>query len=399
MYTERVDKNKQRLERSGRMTQASAEVAEYSVQRGSFWTSKQRQGHSINEISYRACFKPQLPQYFIDRYSDEGDVVLDPFLGRGTTAVQSVLSGRIAYGSDINPLSVMLTRPRLSPPDLDAVAQRFESIPKDCEIKPADQGLLAFYHPDTLRHLLALKEWFIAHEGSGNMTTEDDWLRMIILNRLSGHSPGFLSVKTMPPNQAVSIARQERINAKHGRVPEKKDILDIVLRKSKSLLRSGLPVLSRYAAHHRLESCDARRLDYIKDGEVALVVTSPPFLNVVDYAQDNWLRCWFAGIDMNAVKFDDHASVEDWSDFVSDVFAELDRVVKPGGHVAFEVGEVRNGSLKLENNVTEAIEHLPFEVEGVLLNEHEFTKTANCWGVDNNTRGTNSNRIVIARRK
>ncbi len=30
-----------------------------------FWTSKQRAAHSLHEISYRACFKPQLPKFFL----------------------------------------------------------------------------------------------------------------------------------------------------------------------------------------------------------------------------------------------------------------------------------------------------------------------------------------------
>ena len=59
-----------------------------------FWTSGQRQGHSLHEISYRACFKPQLPDFFISRLCERGDAVYDPFSGRGTTAVQAALSGR-----------------------------------------------------------------------------------------------------------------------------------------------------------------------------------------------------------------------------------------------------------------------------------------------------------------
>src|SRR5687767_7837413 len=58
------------------------------------WTAKQRQASSIHEVSYRACFKPQLPAYFIERLSDEGDLVYDPFSGRGTTAVEAALRGR-----------------------------------------------------------------------------------------------------------------------------------------------------------------------------------------------------------------------------------------------------------------------------------------------------------------
>src|SRR5882724_1615853 len=67
-----------------------------------FWTAKQRGGHSLHEISYRACFKAELPEFFIERLSRPGDVVYDPFLGRGTTALQAALSGRVAYGCDVN---------------------------------------------------------------------------------------------------------------------------------------------------------------------------------------------------------------------------------------------------------------------------------------------------------
>jgi len=66
------------------------------------WTSKQRQASSIHEVSYRACFKPQLPAYFIERLSAEGDVVYDPFSGRGTTAIEAALHGRRVVANDIS---------------------------------------------------------------------------------------------------------------------------------------------------------------------------------------------------------------------------------------------------------------------------------------------------------
>jgi DNA modification methylase len=58
-----------------------------------FWTSKQRAAHSLHEVSYRACFKPQLPRFFIDRFTGQGDVVYDPFMGRGTTVLEAALAG------------------------------------------------------------------------------------------------------------------------------------------------------------------------------------------------------------------------------------------------------------------------------------------------------------------
>ena len=117
---------------------------------------------------------------------------------------------------------------------------------------------------------------------------------MVIINRLSGHSGGFLSVKTMPPNQAISIDAQRKINQKHGRIPDEKDIGKLILKKSKSLLRDGFPQINK--AQHKIHCCNALHLDYIENGEVDLLITSPPFMNVVDYAKDNWLRCWFAGL-------------------------------------------------------------------------------------------------------
>src|SRR5262245_47404887 len=66
-----------------------------------FWTSKQRAARSLHEISYRACFKPQLPRFFIERLTEPESLVYDPFLGRGTTMIESALLGRRVAGCDI----------------------------------------------------------------------------------------------------------------------------------------------------------------------------------------------------------------------------------------------------------------------------------------------------------
>src|SRR5436190_19761418 len=47
-----------------------------------FWTSAQRDADNLHEVSYRACFKPQLPRFFIKRLTDPGEMVNDPFMGR-----------------------------------------------------------------------------------------------------------------------------------------------------------------------------------------------------------------------------------------------------------------------------------------------------------------------------
>jgi hypothetical protein len=67
-------------------------------------------------------------------------------------------------------------------------------------------------------------------------------------------------------------------------------------------------------------------------------------------------------------------------------------------YVAFEVGEVRGGALRLEEIVIPAGMTAGFEPVLVLVNAQQFTKTANCWGVTHNSKGTNTNRAVVFRK-
>ena len=361
-----------------------------------FWTSGQRQAHSIHEVSYRACFKPQLPAFFIERLTEPGEAVHDPFMGRGTTPIQAALMGRKPMGNDINPLSALLTRPRLRPPTLRAIQNRLNEVPWKCgEVTSPD--LLAFYHPTTLAKIEALKGWLLERVPLNDPAPDpiDDWVRMVSINRLTGHSPGFFSTRTMPPNQAVSVAAQLKINAKHGIEPPERDLDMIILKKSRSLLKDGPPPAHPEAL---LLTGSASNTAAIRDGSVALTVTSPPFLDIVQYAKDNWLRCWFAGIDANDVPIAMHRTEDAWNALVWDVLREQARILKPGGHIAFEVGEIRGGRILLEQLVWKAAEYLPYDRLGVMVNDQAFTKTANCWGVSNGSKGTNTNRVVLLRR-
>ena len=366
-----------------------------------FWTSKQRAAHSLHEVSYRACFKPQLPRFFIDRFTAPGDVVYDPFMGRGTTVVEAALAGRVPAGCDINPLSPMLAQPRLSPPTAEEVEDRLASLNLSCAVSYPKE-LEVFYHPETLREICALREQLMARQQRGSMDTIDRWIRMVAINRLTGHSPGFFSVYTLPPNQATSIDSQARINARRKQVPPRRDVRMLLAAKTRSLLSdcdsATRATLLRSVQRATLMTRPAHATPELASNSVSLVVTSPPFLDVVNYAGDNWLRAWFGGIDTSAVEISMYRKVADWQASMTAVFHEIARVLKPGGHVAFEVGEVRNGKIKLEEAV------LPCGVAAglhpllVVINAQHFTKTANCWGVKNNARGTNTNRIVVFRK-
>jgi hypothetical protein len=366
-----------------------------------FWTSKQRAAHSLHEVSYRACFKPQLPRFFIDRFTSPRDVVYDPFMGRGTTLVEAALAGRTPAGCDINPLSAILAQPRLAPPTAEEVAARLDALDLSLAVSYPTE-LEVFYHPETLREICALREYLLARESRGTLDAIDRWIRMVAVNRLTGHSPGFFSVYTLPPNQATSVEAQTKINARRKQVPPRRNVRTLIVAKTRSLLAdcdsATRAMLLRSTQRASLLTGPARSTPQIKSGSVSLVVTSPPFLDIVDYAADNWLRGWFCGIDTSTVEISIHRRVGQWQAAMTQVFHELARVLRPGGHVAFEVGEVRGGKVKLEEAVLPCGVRSGLEPLLVVINSQQFTKTANCWGIRNNSKGTNTNRIVVFRK-
>lgn len=381
-----------------------------------FWTSRQRAASRLHEVSYRACFKPQLPAFFISRLTAPGDIVYDPFMGRGTTVLEAAMLGRVPRGCDVNPLSHVLALPRLEPPSLADVDARLAALDLAWP-GPLPEDLLVFFHPDTLREILALRAWLLARESSRDLDATDRWIRMVAVNRLTGHSPGFFSVYTLPPNQAASVGAQRKINARRNQTPPRRDVRRLIHAKSKSLLAGvtddARAMLARVAAvgHGRLARRDGPRRErtaafhvgssadtFWEPRSVDLVVTSPPFLDVVNYAGDNWLRCWFCGIDAGTVPIAVLRRLDDWQAFIGSVFEQLARLLRPGGHVAFEVGEVRGGSVRLEEAVLPLGVNAGLTPLAVVVNTQTFTKTANIWGVSNNTKGTNSNRIVVFRK-
>ncbi len=365
-----------------------------------YWTSRQRQSSSIHEISYRACFKAQLPRFFIKLLTVPGDTVFDPFSGRGTTVIEAAMLGRKVIANDINPLSSILSYPRLAVPAENDIFLKLNSIHYFAD-RAADIDLAMFYHPETESELVSLKEYLAAKKEGGSEDDVDKWIRMVATNRLTGHSPGFFSVYTLPPNQAVSQKRQLKINEKRNQVPEYRNTKDLIMRKSRQLLKriseAEKENLRQAAKSAIFLEKDAGSGGGIEDCSVSLTVTSPPFLDIVQYSQDNWLRCWFNDIDMEKIekKITMLKNVEKWSEVMGKVFKDLFVVTKPGGWVAFEVGEVHKGKLNLEDYIIPIGIAAGFKCTGVVINEQKFTKTSNIWGVNNNSSGTNTNRITL----
>lgn len=371
---------------------------------GEFWTAQQRQMHSLHyAVSYRASFKPELPDYFIRRYchDPERDIVFDPFSGRGTTALQANLLGFQGYANDVNPLSERIAGPKTRPVPAEAIAARLEETDLEREIDDCDYAAFSmFYHERTYRELLNLRAYLREHRDD-----TDRFIEMIALSRLHGHSSGFFSVYSFP-QISVPGAAQAKINRDRNQTPDYRPLRPRILRKAKAVLkdltREQVARLHAVGRRNIFTTRDARHIPELPDDSAALLVTSPPFLNKADYLLDNWLEFWFLGIDPEPLREQvvQTPDLKEWSTFIGSTLYEAYRIVRPGGAAVIEVGEVahRGRRVDLDEVVAELGKAAGFRVEEVLIHQQRFTKLANCFNVTNNEKGTNTNRLVVLRK-
>lgn len=370
-------------------------------------------------VSYRASFKPELPDFFIrrfliDRRVTDG-VVLDPFGGRGTTVLQANLLGFRGIHNDLNPVSIFLSSARRQIPPLAELIERAQSLDLSAKKYTLNalekQRLLPFFHPETLNEILNLRALLLKEISAGPAAGRDPALQYIgltALSRLHGHSDGFFSVYSFPQISIMPEA-QARNNLRRNQKPEYRGIKERIIKKMKADLGSvELPPEFRAAAKNRYTMNDARKLKGIRTNSVDLVVTSPPFLDKVNYVADNWMRAWFLGYNAEP-ELTMTPDVQEWVAFMTGVMRDLGRVLRPGARAVIEVGEVvvgtgeRGRNLNLEELL---IKQLPLELksggrvvaEEVFINSQEFTKLANCWDVKNNQKGTNTNRCLVIRK-
>ncbi len=367
---------------------------------GEFWTAQQRQMNSLHYvISYRGSFKPELPHFFITRYSEPGDIVFDPFMGRGTTVLEANLLGRIGWGNDANPLAERITYPKCHPVTLAEVRQALAEVDfSDPGGDPDAEDLYMFYHEDTLRELMALRRHLRTHRSDA-----DRFVELIALSRLHGHSNGFFSVYSFPQ---ISVPReaQARINRRRRQRPAYRNVAARIIQKARAALRDiNVAALRQASSKTKLTTSDSRALEEIPEASVDLIVTSPPFLDKVDYITDNWLEYWFLGMDIDDVRarIVQTRRLEEWQRFISDTLAELARVLRPGGVCVIEVGDVmhRGERVHLDEVVVELARPVGLAIEQVFIQSQRFTKLAHCFNVENNVKGTNTNRCVVLKRR
>jgi len=389
------------------------------------WKAQQRLwGHSLHPMcSYLASFPAALTHAFIARYSRPGDVVLDPFSGRGTTPLQACAEGRIGVGNDLNPFAHLLTASKVQPATRAAATTRLTGLrlawnadaPRWHELAaaivadPAGGGpvpvppeVVVAFHPSTLAQLLFTR----AQLDLADRT--DRFLAAAITGILHGKSASYLS-ELMPNTFSMAPRYVRDFAARTDFHSPRRDVFDGLASKLERLFRQpptpaeGIALLgdARDAAARARAELDAQG----RPDRARLVVTSPPYLRVVKYGYYNWLRTWFLGFDARAIDatLDDAHHREPYLAFMADVLADLRAAITDDAVVVLIIGDVETdrgrriqGGVGLAERVWEqAAEPLGYRLAGVALDDvAAVRKMTKLWG-DEAGQATKTDRILV----
>ena len=370
--------------------------------------------------SYLAAFPAGLPHAFIARYTRPGDVVLDPFSGRGTTPLQACAEGRIGVGNDLNPLAHLLTAAKVDPPGPAELGRRVDDLEAGWAARPAPAAwpsrgddvtgsasgvppevVLAF-HPRTLEQLAYLRAVL---DPAGRV---DRFLLATIAGILHGRGRAFLSTLmpnafAMPPGYVREYARAT------GFHPEPRDVFAALRLKTRWLLREPLPPARGIAILGDARDAGTRTAAILREralpGRVRLVVSSPPYLRVVRYGAANWLRLWFLGIDPGGLdaRLDHAHRPRAYLTFLREVLADLRGVLADDAVVVLVLGDVESdGGHRLRREVglaarawEEAAEPEGYRLAGIAADEvAAHRKSTRIWG-DEAGQATRTDRLLV----
>lgn len=394
--------------------QLNGDVAPQRTVAGLPWSGlSPRWGHPWHPMcSYLGAFPAALARSFITMLTDPGEIVLDPFSGRGTTLLEARAAGRMPLASDLNPIAIALTRAKNADVHRDQVVSRLEELASGYdavlyipEAQVQSDEIRLIFHDRTLAQLCYLRRKLLR-----SCNDIDIFLVGAILGIMHGAerqdgTSGYASI-SMPNTFSMAPDYVRRFVETKQLQRVERNIFELLRLKTLRLFSDG-EVLGPPGIVVRT---DAKQLSSNPDlslyrGCVKLALTSPPYLGVVNYAKQNWIRCWFLGEGADDVDghLDDNLSLQTWLDFMARVVGETAEMLTPDGAMVFVIGDVAKSSrsvMPIAREFLRLIHHgNQFAYVGCLSDHLEIgTKTTRIWG-DTKGQATSVDRIIILANK
>ncbi len=242
---------------------------------------------SLHQLApYIGRMKTDMARTLLLHHTRPADTIVDPFCGCGVVPLEAALHGRHVVAGDWNPYAVVLTRAKLFPPrSLRAARTRLrktwaltQQLLARQDLRTVPAWVRRFFHPETLREALAFRDACLARD--------EDFLLACLLGILHHQRPGFLSY---PSSHLVPYLRDRKFpRAKNPDLYERRDVFS---RLEAKVMRAYRRPAATFTTRRRVDSVDARQFARLRN--VGAVITSPPYMNELDYVRDNRLRLWF----------------------------------------------------------------------------------------------------------
>lgn len=298
-----------------------------------------------NFHTYPAKFIPQIPRATINALTQEGDIILDPFCGCGTTLVESKLSNRHSIGVDLNPIAALVSQTKttkLNQKQLKIINNLVYNIKKEIESYYSDNALSKKYKlPDFNNR----DHWF-----QNNVLYELCIIKSLIDTISDNELKNYLY--TAFSAIIVTVSNQEsdtRFAAINKQIKPFRTFCEF----SNKLddMNKRIIEFSKIASDTtaRVYTADSQNLNFIKDNSVDHIVTSPPYANTYDYYLYHKFRMYWLGYDVKSVQDseigsrDRHSSKrEDIDTFENSLLLclkEMSRVLKKDKYAVIVIGD------------------------------------------------------------
>lgn len=294
---------------------------------------------------YFAMFPESFAEHWIERLTVPGDVVLDPFSGRGTTALTALLLNRQAIACDTNAVAYCVTRAKARAPKLNRLKRRLAELEKTfrpSSWKRPAAAMPEFFHlcyaDQTLAQLLYLRSQL-----SWRSNDTDSMIAALALGALHGddvESNNYVS-NQMPRTISTKPGYSVRFWRRHRLRPKNRDVFEVLRGRAAFRYESEIPHRKGVVIFGDMRTLP-RRLASVAN-RVRCVVTSPPYFNVTNFEEDQWLRLWFLGgpafpRSTPSSRDDRHTNKYHYADFIGDMWRSLRPLLASKAHVVIRMG-------------------------------------------------------------